>query len=40
MSRKALTYDFTSQLGRDVASDDLVVLMQEEGRVCRAEANS
>ena len=30
MSRKALTYDFSSQLGRDVASDDLVSLMQEE----------
>ena len=31
MSRKALTYDFTSHLARDVASDDLVVRMQEEG---------
>ena len=30
MARKALTYDFSSQLGRDVASDDLVALMQEE----------
>ncbi len=30
MSRKALTYDFSSQLGRDVASDDLVMQMQEE----------
>ena len=30
MSRGALSYDFSSQLGRDVASDGTVSLMQEE----------
>ena len=37
MARRALTYDFNSHLGRDVASEDLVVLLQEEAEFAEQE---